>query len=166
MAEVASPYGVQGWIRLRTWSEAPDALCGFGRWWMRRDAAGEWTEVTPAATRMHSGTLLARLPGIADRDAAQAVAGAQIGVPRAALPALPADAVYWSDCVGLAVVNRAGVVLGTVAAVQDFGAHPVLRVAAAQDPGATEWLIPLVDAYVDRIDVAAGRIEVDWQADY
>ncbi len=52
--------------------------------------------------------------------------GADIGVPRTALPAPEENEIYYSDLVGLAVVNRQGVRLGRVANVQDFGAHPVL----------------------------------------
>jgi 16S rRNA processing protein RimM len=166
MAEVAGPYGVEGWLRLRTFSETPEALGGYRLWWLRRGGEEEWQEVTPVATRMHSGALLARLAEIADREAAQAMAGAQIAVPRSAMPALGGDAVYWADCVGLQVVNRAGVVLGRVAAVQEFGAHPVLRVAPEQGQEGPVRLIPFVAAHVDGIDVAAGRIEVDWQPDY
>ena len=70
---------------------------------------------------------------------------------------------YWADLVGLAVVNRQGVKLGSVAAVEDFGAHPLLRVT--DDDGAPR-LIPFVAAYMDGVDVAAGRIDVDWQLDY
>ena len=57
------------------------------------------------------------------------LSGADIGVPRAALPAAGENEFYWADLVGLAVVNRQGVMLGNVAAVEDFGAHPILRVA-------------------------------------
>jgi 16S rRNA processing protein RimM len=64
--------------------------------------------------------------------------------------------------VGLAVVNRQGEPLGTVVEVQEFGAHPVLRVAGE---GGTH-LIPFVEAYVDAVDMAGGRIDVDWQKDY
>jgi 16S rRNA processing protein RimM len=166
MAQVVAPYGVQGWLRLRTFSATPEALGEYRLWWLRRGAAEEWTEVAPVATRTHSGTMLARLPGIADRDAAQAMAGAQIAVPRSAMPALDERAVYWADCVGLQVVNRAGAVLGRVEAVQEFGAHPVLRVVPEQGREGPVRLIPFVAAYVDGVDVAAGRIEVDWQPDY
>ena len=75
--------------------------------------------------------------------------------------------VYWADLVGLAVVNRQGDTLGTVAAVQDFGAHPVLRVRNEQmrDEG-PPILIPFVEAFVDAVDLDGGRIDVDWGKDY
>jgi 16S rRNA processing protein RimM len=84
-------------------------------------------------------------------------------VPRAALPAAADNEIYWADLVGLAVVNREGVALGEVREVADFGAHPMLRVV---DAGGVERLIPFVVAYVDSVDVAARRVDVDWQPDY
>jgi 16S rRNA processing protein RimM len=85
-------------------------------------------------------------------------------VLRSTLPAKEASELYYSDLVGLAVVNRQGERLGVVSKVQDFGAHPVLCVA--DEATAQERMIPFVAVYVDGVDVAAGRIDVDWQLDY
>jgi len=166
MARVMVPYGVNGWIKARPFSEAPDALLGYERWWLRAAESTVWREVVPVSARMHSGLVLAQFPTIETREAALALRGAEIGVPRDAMPALEGGAVYWADLVGLDVVNRAGIALGQVVEVQEYGAHPVLRVAPGQAEGRPERLIPLVAAHVDRIDLSARRIEVDWQPDY
>jgi 16S rRNA processing protein RimM len=117
------------------------------------------------AARQHGDALVAQLAGIGSREDALQWRGAGVSVPRAALPDPGEDEVYWADLVGLAVVNRQGVALGTVAAVEDHGAHGILRVTAAE-PGTEERLIPFVAAYVDSVDLAARRIEVDWGTDY
>ena len=166
MAKVVAPYGVSGWIKARPFTEAPDALLGYERWWLREAGSAQWREVSRVDGRLHSGLVLAQLATVDTRDAALALRGAEIGVPREAMPALAGGAVYWSDLIGLAVVNRAGVALGQVAEVHEYGAHPVLRVAPGPDEGRVERLIPLVAAHVDGIDLAAGRIDVDWQPDY
>ena len=85
-----------------------------------------------------------------------------MGVPRSALPAVH-DEIYWEDLKGFAVVNRSGVRLGEVRDVVEHGAHPVLRV---MDEAGPERLIPYVPAIVHGMDVEAGRIDVDWEADY
>ena len=59
--------------------------------------------------------------------------------------------------------DRAGELLGRVAAVDDHGAHGLLRI---EPPSGAAFLVPFVDAYVDRVDLAARCIDVDWQADY
>ena len=107
--------------------------------------------------------LVARLHGVESREAAATLRGFEIGVPRAALRAPAPGEVYWADLVGLDVVNRQGMVLGCVADVAGYGAHPVLQVQAT---GEGVRLIPFVAAYVDAVDLAARRIDVDWQPDY
>jgi 16S rRNA processing protein RimM len=79
------------------------------------------------------------------------------------LPSPKAGEFYWSDLVGLVVVNRAAEKLGRVSKVLETGAHPVLQV---ESEGGGARLIPVVAAYVDAIDPAAGRIMVDWPADF
>jgi 16S rRNA processing protein RimM len=115
-----------------------------------------------AEAQFHGGSIIAAIDGIATREAAQALRGFVAGVPRESLPKTAPDEHYWSDLVGLSVVNRAGRTLGRVVGLLDTGAHPVLRV---ESDGA-ERLIPMVPAYVDAIEPAAGRIVVDWQEDY
>jgi 16S rRNA processing protein RimM len=166
MAQVLSPYGVQGWIRLRPFSGDAASMLGHRRWWLRAAGSDDWREVTRAAGKVHSGSVLALLDGVTTREAAVALRGAQVGVPRSALPALAPGEVYWADLVGLEVVNREGVALGQVVAVQDYGAHPVLRVVPAEGQARAERLIPFVPAHVDDVDLPARRIEVDWQPDY
>jgi 16S rRNA processing protein RimM len=166
MAQVLAPYGVQGWIRIRPFSGELDAMLQHERWWLRPAGSDAWREVTRAAGRVHSGSVLALLDGVTTREAALALRGAQIGVPRSAMAPLERGEIYWADLVGLAVVNREGVLLGQVVAVQEYGAHPVLRVAPGPGETRAERLIPFVAAHVDQVDLPARRIEVDWQPDY
>jgi len=163
MGRVSAAYGVRGMVRVEPLSEDRAALAAHSVWWLRPRAGGAWRASTVIDVRAHGGALVAALQGIEDRDQALALRGASVGIDRAALPALAADELYWADLEGLAVVNRDGVPLGTVAEVIDNGAHPILRV---RDAAALERLIPWVPVYVDGVDRDARRIDVDWPADY
>ncbi len=164
MGRVVAPYGVQGWLKVAPSTAAPEALLDYRQWWLRkRGDAAAWQEATLVAGRLHGSALVVQFAGLGDRESAAGYAGAEVGVPRSALPDAAEGEVYLADLVGLAVVNRAGEALGRVREVQEFGAHPVLRV---EGDGGTTHLVPLVAAYVDAVDVAGGRIEVDWQKDY
>ncbi len=166
MGRVLAPFGVRGWVKVRPLSAAPDALLSFATWWVRPVRDSTWREVRRVAGRLHAGVLVAELAGIETREAALALKGCDIGVPRSSLPAARAGEIYWADLVGMTVVNREGVTLGEVSGVTEHGAHPLLRVArAAASPGG-ERLIPYVPAIVDRVDPAARRIDVDWGEDY
>ncbi len=166
MGEIVGPYGVRGWLKVRSFAESPDALLGYPTWWIKpaRDAA--WTEFARLEGRLHSGALVVALDGVATREVALAMKGSEVGVPRTALPAAADDEIYWEDLTGLAVVNRAGVVLGEIRGVTQHGAHPLLRVVRTPDAPGPERLIPYVPAIIDRVDVAGGRVDVDWGADY
>ncbi len=164
MGRVVAPYGVQGWLKVAPSTAAQDALLDYRQWWLRkRGEAAAWQEATLIAGRLHGSALVVQFAGLGEREAAAGYAGAEVGVPRSALPDAGAGEVYLADLVGLAVVNRAGEALGSVREVQEFGAHPVLRIV--DDAGAT-YLVPFVAAYVDAVDVEGKRLEVDWQKDY
>jgi len=163
---VIGSYGVRGWVRVRPLSEVPDCLLGFATWWLRPRRGSQWREFAKTDGRMHSGTVLAGLRGVDSREAALSLKGFEVGVPREALPPAPAGEIYWDDLTGLAVVNRSGILLGEVCGMVQHGAHPLLRVVRPVETPGPERLIPYVPAIVDRVDVVAGRIEVDWGEDY
>ena len=163
MGRIAAPYGVKGWVKVQPLTSEPETLLAHPQWWVRR-REGAWQAHALESGRQHGATLLAQLSGLPDREAAAQLSGAEIGVPRSALPAAGENEYYWADLVGLSVVNREGVALGKVEVVQEFGAHPVLRVRSDDD--ARTLLIPFVAAYVDAVDVDGKRIDVDWQPDY
>jgi 16S rRNA processing protein RimM len=164
MGIVRGAYGVRGMVRVAPASQDPLALTAHPTWWLRAPGQGDWTAHAVSQARAQGANLVAALDGVDDRDAAEALRGAEIGVPRDVLPALGPDEWYWADLVGLEVVNREGVALGRVTGVIDNPAHPILRVQADGVPG--ERLIPWVPAYVIDIDAAARRIDVDWPADF
>jgi len=164
MGQILVPYGVQGWVKVRPDTERPDALLGYSAWWVKPARVGPWREMTQIAGRVHAGTLVVRLHGVDTREAALGLRLADVGVPREALPAARATEIYCADLVGLSVTNREGAKLGEVVGVVDHGAHPLLQVARP-DGGALR-LIPYVPAMVDRVDLAAGEIEVDWGEDW
>jgi 16S rRNA processing protein RimM len=164
MGRVLAAYGVHGWVKARTFTTSPAGLLAYRAWWLAKDD-GVWHEFAVLEAREHADTVVARLEGLTRREEVMPWRGAMVAVPRAALPAPGAGEVYLADLVGLAVVNRADVDLGCVIGLLETGAHPVLRVAR-EGVGGGERLIPLTAAHVDAIDLAAGRIVVDWQLDY
>jgi 16S rRNA processing protein RimM len=164
MGEIVGPYGVRGWLKVRSFAESPTALLDFAEWWSKPQRGSTWKKFSRLEGRLHSGSLIVALGGVESREAALAMKGFEVGVPRSALPAVQGE-IYWEDLKGFAVVNRTGVRLGEVCGVVEHGAHPMLRVAAAGN-AVPERLIPYVPAIIDGVDVAAGRIDVDWEADY
>jgi 16S rRNA processing protein RimM len=160
MGRVAAPFGVKGWVKITPFTESPAALAGYRRLWLGRQ--GEWQEVAMEGAAVHGATVVARLAGCEDRDAAARLKGAELAVPRAALPAAAPGEFYWADLVGLDVVNVAGEPLGKVQGLFSTGANDVLRVGE----GKGERLLPFVATVVRKVDLAARRIEVEWGLDW
>ena len=133
-----------------------EALAALPAWWLD----GEERRVEH--TKMHSAWLLAKLAGIETREQAQALKGKTIAAPRAELPQPDDGTYYWADLVGLEVVNAQGVVLGVVKGMLSSGAQDVMELQSEKKT----QLLPWVSAVVKRVDLEAGRIEVDWGADW
>ncbi len=172
VGRILDAWGIQGWFKVQPYSASPEALFSCRRWWLQPPERGAKAAFSGTVAlnirqaRAHSDGLVASAADITDRDAALGLKGARIFIPRSAFPALAEGEYYWVDLIGLAVVNREGVVLGQVSDLLATGPQQVL-VVGYQDAGKPcERLIPFVDAYVDAVDLPAGQITVDWQPDY
>lgn len=163
MAHVREPYGLTGRVKLHAYSDDRSALADFSTWWMTPPGPRpEWRQVAPEECGERGEALVAKLPGVEDRDAAFAHKGWQIAVPRSEFPASGDNEFYWTDLIGLAVLDRNGLELGKVADLLDLGPHQVLRVRQ----GEKECLIPFVAQYVDGVDLKSRVVRVDWGPDY
>lgn len=159
MGRIVAPFGVRGWVKIQPFTETVDSLVDYPVWYIGRD--NEWQEVAVLETDGHHKTLAARLAGCNDRDAAAALKGREIGVLRDALPEPAENEYYWSDLIGLEVVNVEGVGLGRISEVLETGANDVLVLE-----GERERLIPFVKQVILDVDLAARQVNVDWGADY
>jgi 16S rRNA processing protein RimM len=150
-------------MKVQPYTSTPEALLGYAAWRLTMRGEREPREFRLIEGRVHGGALVAKVEGVDSPEAAALLRGSLVEVTRAALPQAEAGEVYLADLPGCKVVTGGGVELGTVEAVDDCGAHPLLRVAGAD--GASR-LIPLVPAYVTGVDLAARVVEVDWEADF
>lgn len=156
---IAGLYGVRGWVKLHSYTEPRDAILGYGEYLLRLD--GNWQPAEFKEGRSQGKTVVAKLAGVDDRDAAAAWVGAEIGVLREKMPEPEEGHYYWVDLVGLRVVHRDGKVLGTVHSLLQTGANDVLVVKGERD-----ILVPFVpDRVILGVDRAEGVIRVDWEWD-
>jgi 16S rRNA processing protein RimM len=159
MGRVVAPYGVKGWIKIQPFTQQYRGLLDYPLWQVGND--GAWQSQSVESAKVHGAAVVAKLAGVADRDQAAALQGMRIAVSRDDFPEPASGEFYWSDLVGLQVINAAGVVLGKVSRVFETGANDVLVVE-----GERERLLPFIETVVRKVDLADGRITVDWEADY
>ncbi|MGE0100511.1 MAG: ribosome maturation factor RimM [Hydrogenophaga sp.] len=179
LGRIQDAWGIKGWVRILLHSADTEALLASSRWFLQppeaRFARGfsafsGCVGVDVAEVKTHADGLVAQLEGVNDRNAAEALKGVRIYLPRSAFPATPEGEYYWVDLIGLSVVNREGVHLGVVRDLMPTGPNSVLvleypdLVDGVQQTA--ERMIPFVAAYVDHVDKAERKITVDWQLDY
>ena len=147
---VAAPHGVRGLVRIKSFTEDPMAVGAYGP---LSDEAGK-KEYRVEALSAARGAVLARIDGIADRTAAEALRGLRLYVAREALPEAGEREWYEADLVGLPAVGRDGRDWGKVIAFHDFGAGPVMEVSEGV-------MLPFTDEAVPEVDVEGGKVVVD-----
>ncbi|OWY39767.1 ribosome maturation factor RimM [Xenophilus sp. AP218F] len=160
MGFVRGAFGIKGWIKIHADTEYADGLFDYPVWWLGKD--GSWKPYTFENGAVQPKALAAKLEGVDDRDAAEALRGMQIAVPRSELPEAGEGEYYWNDLIGLEVVNQEGETLGKVDSLLETGANDVLVVKRENG----QCLIPFVDRHVLQVSLAEGRILVDWGLDY
>lgn len=161
VGRIHGAFGVRGELKLESFTDPQTNLLRYQPW-LLRDAQGREREIDGARARVGGKGLIATLPGVEDRDAADALRGTDVYVLRSALPPPKDGEFYWVDLEGMRVENLEGVEFGTVGSVFSNGANDVMVVR-----GDRERLIPFARPdYVKSLDFEGGRIVVDWDADF
>jgi 16S rRNA processing protein RimM len=164
LGAVRGAYGVRGWVRVAPHAADGEVLTVVPDWWLI--VGNEARCVHVAASRRHAASILAKWDGCDSKEAADALKGASVAVAREAFPALPEGVHYLSDLLGSRVVNRAGESLGEVSGLRANEAAGTARQWLEVTDGHDTRLIPLVEPYVDDVDVGARLVRVDWQRDW
>jgi 16S rRNA processing protein RimM len=149
LAAVAGAHGVKGEVRLKLFSNSVASLASY------QNVYVGGAERRLLNVRDGGKTAVARFEGVGDRSAAEALRGSLVEVDRAALPPLEEGEYYHADLIGLACLDRDGNEIGTVAAVENFGAGDLLEIEL---PNGRRSLIPFRDGIADLED---GRVLVD-----
>ena len=143
---------------IHTFTDAPESIGAYGP---LTDKSGERSFAVESA-RITAKGVVARLKGVGDRTAAEALKGVELYVDRTRLPAAAEGEFYHADLIGLAAIDPEGKRIGEIVAVQNFGAGDLLEIRLAGS-GKTE-LVPFTDAIVPEVDIAAGRVVVAFPA--
>ena len=161
MGRVVAAQGLLGWVKVQAFTQHLDTLIDYDTWQLGNDNH-PWHEFKVLECKLHTKVLVAKLEGVNDRTAAENCKGLLIAVPRGSLPKESDDEYYWSDLIGLAVINLEGEPLGVVDNMLDMGANDIMCVRS--DKG--EILIPFLAHVVQQVSLDEKLIRVDWQADY
>jgi len=148
LAVIIGAHGVTGEVRLKVFAEDLSVHRSFNG-----------GALTLKSVRNGNNGAIARFAEIADRTAAEKFRGTELSVPRAALPVLGEDEYYHADLIGLAAISEAGDAIGTVVAVENFGAGDVVEI---ERPDKKRFMVPMRPAAVPRWDDAALTVADGW----
>lgn len=165
IGKIVSVHGVRGEVKVYSFTDPIDNLLDYKHWTLRHE--GDVKQAVLASGRSQNKVLVAKLQGLDDREEARLLAGYEICIERSLLPALAQDDYYWYQLEGLKVINSPGELLGTVDHLLETGANDVMVVKpCAGSLDDRERLLPYTDDCVLEVNLAAGEMRVEWDADF
>ncbi len=147
MAEIVGVHGVKGMLKLKVFSDSPESLPDYAP---LCDAAGK--EFIFLTYQPHQNVYLAALDNVKDRDQAEKLRGTRLYVPRERLPKIKdRNTYYYADLIGLTAKDAAGIAIGKIIQVANFGSGDLLEIKPLK--GAS-YYVPFTKAIVPNVDVA------------
>jgi 16S rRNA processing protein RimM len=154
LGRISGAHGIRGEVLIHAHTATPEDIGAYGP---LSDASGA-RAFAIESVRVTAKGVVARLAGVADRTAAEALQGVELYVDRDQLPAAAEGEFYHADLIGLAAVDAEGRHIGEIVAVQNYGAGDLLEIRLAGS-GKTE-LVPFTEAFVPEVDVKAKRVVI------
>lgn len=165
IGKIVSVHGVRGDVKVYSFTDPIDNLLGYRRWTLRRGE--EVRQVELVKGRLQGKILVATLEGLTDREEARSYADFEICIPRSELPQLTGDDYYWYQLQGLKIINQLEQVLGRIDHLLETGANDVMVVKPFDGSlDDRERLLPYTDQCVLKVDLEAGEMRVEWDADF
>jgi 16S rRNA processing protein RimM len=161
-----SPFGVQGWIKVYSYTDPMENILSYRPWLVKRQ--GAWEPVKVKSAKKQGKGLVAKLDSVDSPEAARLYCEVEIAVPRSALPELEEGDYYWSQLENLLVYTESDVLLGRVDHLLETGANDVLVVKGTEESIDRETrLIPYVlEKVVKKVDLNTGTLRVDWDPEF
>ena len=162
VGRIAGAYGIKGWVRVNSFTDPQENVFAYAPWTLR-DKTGRRPDASfkVLESRAQGKGWVAKLAGVQDRNAAEAMQGLEIVIDRSQMPEPGEDQFYWADLEGLRVRNRDGQALGRLDHLLETGSADVMVIVNEAD--GARHLIPFVmNETVVQVDLDAGCIEVDW----
>lgn len=175
IGKVQSIFGLKGAVKIYSWTAPKENIFTYKNWQLDFLETRKSQQEPPIAKsykllegKPHKKGLLAFLEGVADAENAQSLIGAYIKIEQSQLPKLAKGEYYWSDLIGLQVIDLENNLLGQVKNLLETGANDCLVLAPTKASiDGKERLIPYLEPeFIKKIDVKAGLIQVDWDKDF
>lgn len=162
MGFVRGAVGIRGWVKIGSDTEYLDSLLDYGTWYLIKGKQRVEIEVETGKV-VNNKELQVKFVGCDDRNQAELWQGYTIAIARADFEETEDGEYYWTDLIGMSVINQDGIVLGNVHSLLQTGAHDVLVIRGGEHG---EKLIPFIEHFVGEVSLDAKTIQVEWGLDY
>ncbi len=160
VGQVSGLFGLKGWVKVFSYTQPRENIIEYNPWLLKTDKG--WIEIQIEQAQKHGKGIIASLQQYSNPETSSQLIGCDIGLHKSQLPELSEDEYYWSDLIGLQVINQEGVNLGVVERLIETGSNDVLIVQ-----GDRERLVPYIRGQVIKnIDLDDKLIQVDWDPDF
>ncbi len=166
MGAILGAHGIKGEVKVKSFAAQPSDIAAYGPLSDAKEKRRFELNIagTADATR---GILIARIAGVTDRNAAEALKGTELYVARDRLPHLSdTDEFYFADLIGLLAVDADGKPYGRIVSVDNYGAGDLLLVAPEEGGQRDGFVVPFTKAFVPAVDVAAGKVVLNLPVDF
>lgn len=158
IGKFASTFGIHGWIKVKAYTEFGANILDYHPWYVQREQ-NTWTPIEVESSRIQGDAVMVKIANIDSPEQARLLTNSTIAIIRSQLPELEENEYYWSDLIGLTVIDQHGKTLGKVAFIMETGSNDVLVVK-----GEKEHAIPyLMGKVITSIDLDKQEIHVDWE---
>lgn len=166
LGKIGKVHGIKGWLRVISFTSPADNILEYTVFDAHRSGMHKKLEID--GYKQQSGGFIAHVKGVDTPELARTFTGFELSVSVAQLPELHHDDVYWYQLEGLRVENQHKQTLGRVARLLETGANDVLIVQSCDGSiDGRERLIPFIrESIISDIDLTAGVLKVNWEADY
>lgn len=162
VGKIGSTFGIKGWLKIHSYTEFGASILDYQPWYLSTSHdpnQDQWEAVTIEEGKEHGNVIIAKISGIETPEDARLFTGKLIAIPRSMLPTLKPGEYYWSDLIGLTVINANGETLGKISYLMETGSNDVLVVK-----GEKEHAIPyLQGSVIKSIDLDKQEMHVDWE---
>ncbi len=160
IGKIGATHGIHGWLKIHAYTEIKANILSYDPWYIS-DPQAQWQPLSREDSKVSGDLILAKFPGLDTPEEARLLTGKEIAITRGQLPKLKNNEYYWSDLIGLTVINKTGEVYGKVIYLIETGSNDVLVVKNESKEQAIPFLMGSV---ILSVDLIRKEIHVDWES--
>tara|TARA_B100000586_G_scaffold24388_1_gene16051 strand:+ start:112 stop:627 length:516 start_codon:yes stop_codon:yes gene_type:complete len=158
LGKITGVHGIKGWLKIQSFSSPPENILNYPSWIITNKGEEDFYSIEQG--RKQNNKIVVKLEKIDDRNTAESLINSKIQILRSDLPKLSNENYYWSDLVGLSVLNSEETVIGKIESLIETGANDVMVIITLKDE---RILIPFVmHEIIKEVNVELSYIKIDW----